>query len=296
MGCSCSENKYDQSYKYILVDSDIKKINNEDKLFLYLLSVNSFPNFIEIIEQSKILEHKNSSTNEPIDKYEKELKKLFDKYILEEGIKIYDNYDLCNDIAKTKNNINEFIIVTFDFLELIKLQNQYLKYVLIKLDNKNKNYIYFSKNDKKLYFNRKRTGIYEFITDDNTQRNIPFQNSGNINIISNKSKYSLDNEKINVNKKENKNKSNIQYEPTEYMNKIDNKIINNNDPVIISKKIEQESSSKNYYDKNYIYNDREKSNPSDYINYNIFKNNKRIKINNNSNINTNKDIYNYNNM
>ena len=34
----------------------------------------------------------------------------------------------------------------------------------------------------------------------------------------------------------------------------------------------------------------------DYINYNIFKNNKSIKMNNNSNINTNKDIYNYNNM
>ena len=292
MGCSCFESQYEKSYKYILIDSDIKKIKNEDQIFLYLLSTKSLSNFIKIIEQSKILEHKNSSTNEPIDKYEKKLKRLFEEYILEEGIKTYDNYDLCNDIAKKKNNINEFIIVTLDFLELIKLQKQYLKYVLIKLDeSKNKNYIYFSKYDKRLYFNCKRKGIYEFITNDNTMHYIPFQNSENNNIINNKSKYSLDNEKINVHQNKNKKKSNIQYEPTEFRNNIDNKINNNNDSVIINNKFIQESSSKKYVD-----NDGEKSNPSDYINYNIFNNNKTIKMNNNSNIKTSKNIYNSNNM
>ena len=120
---------------------------------------------------------------------------------------------------------------------------------------------------------------------------IPFQNSENNNIINNKSKYSLDNEKINVHKNENKKKSNIQYEPTEFRNNIDNKINNNNDSIIINNKFEQESSSKNYVD-----NDGEKSNPSDYINYNIFNNNQTIKMNNNSNINTSKNNYNSNNM
>jgi len=196
----------------------------------------SIPKFINIIEESKILEHKNISTNDTIDNCEKKLKMLFNDYILEENIMICDDYYKCNGISKIENNIiNEFIIVTIDFLYLIELQKEYLKYVLIKLDkDKNKNYIYFSKYDEFLYFKSKRKGIYELIAKDNNQKTISYQNSENNNIINNRSKHSKDYEKINVkrNNEQNKNNSKNQYEPTEFSNI--KETININDSVIIN--------------------------------------------------------------
>ena len=280
MGCSGSIKKYVNSYKYIIIDSDIKNIKEEKHSFFYLISTKSLPNFIEIIEKSKILEHKNISNNDSISIYEKELKRLFNDYIIEKNIKIYDNYDLCNYIAKKKNNNdNEFIIVTLDFLYLMELQNKYLKYVLIKLDkDKNKNYIYFSKYDEFLYFKSKRKGIYELIAKDNNQKTISYQNSENNNIINNRSKHSKDYEKINVkrNNDQNKNNSKNQYEPTEFSNI--KETININDSVIINNLYKQKQNSNYYYDNNYINNEKEES-YNNYDGYNIFTNNKSINMN-----------------
>ena len=262
MGCSGSMKNFVNSYKYMIIDSDIKNIKDENNSYHYLIMTKSIPKFINIIEESKILEHKNISTNDTIDNCEKKLKMLFNDYILEENIMICDDYYQCNGISKIENNIiNEFIIVTIDFLYLIDLQKEYLKYVLIKLDkkDKNKNYIYFSKYDEFLYFKSKRRGIYEFITSDNNPKTISFQNSVYINSINNRSQQNKDCEKINVKRNSNKYKSNqkIQYEQTEFMINNEQDTFNYNAPVIINYHIKKKSSSNNYYDKGYIYNKEE---------------------------------------
>lgn len=297
MGCSGSHKEYVNSYKYMITDSDIKNIEDENNSFFYLIMTKSLPNFIEIIEESKILEHKNNSTNDSISKYEKILKMLFNGYILEENIKIYDGYNICNIIANTKNNSdNEFILVTLDFLYLIDLQDKYLNYVLIKFDkDKKKNYIYFSKDDEFLYFKSKRKGIYEFIIqDNNNSKTSSYQNSGNNNIINNRSKHSKDYEKINVIRKNNqhKNNSKYQYEPTEFEIKNYKETINHNDSVVIKELYKQNSGLNNYSDKSHMYNKEQSNNNNGY---NVFNNNKSIKKIN-SNIISNKDIYNYNNI
>ena len=297
MGCSGSHKEYVNSYKYMITDSDIKNIEDENNSFFYLIMTKSLPNFIEIIEESKILEHKNNSTNDSISKYEKILKILFNGYILEENIKIYDCYNICNIIANTKNNSdNEFILVTLDFLYLIDLQDKYFKYVLIKFDkDKKKNYIYFSKDDELLYFKSKRKGIYEFIIqENNNSKTSSYQNSGNNNIINNRSKHSKDYEKINVIRKNNqhKNNSKYQYEPTEFEIKNYKETINHNDSVVIKELYKQNSGLNNYSDKSHMYNKEQSNNNNGY---NVFNNNKNIKMIN-SNIISNKDIYNYNNI
>jgi len=297
MGCSGSMKNFVNSYKYMIIDSDIKNIKDENNSFFYLIMTKSIPKFINIIEESKILKHKNNSTNDTIDNCEKKLKMLFNDYILEENIMICDDYYRCNGISKIENNIiNEFIIVTIDFLYLIELQKEHLKYVLIKLDKKDKNkkYIYFSKYDEFLYFRSKRKGIYEFITSDNNPKTISFQNSGNINSINNRSKQNKDYEKILVKRKSNQHKNNqkIQYKQTEFMLNNSQDTINNNDSVIINYNIKEKSILNNYYEKGYICN-KEKQNNNNSNGYNIFNNNQSIQMDN-INITSNQNNYNNN--
>ena len=164
MGCF-EDNKYNTSYKYIFTELDI--INSQNK-YIYLISVVSMPNFIKIIEDSKILEIKNNSEERTIKTKESNLAKNFEDYQLEKNIKIYDDYNQCKKIGKENNQSkNEFIIVDKKFLEIINFKKIYESNTLIKFEeDTNKKEIYFLTEEQSLEIESKRCGIYRFIGDE----------------------------------------------------------------------------------------------------------------------------------
>ena len=91
MGCSYElTNNYWISYKHILTDIDLKKILNKE--FVYLISTESIPNFINIIEDSLIMKYKNKSDDKIFEIVKNNLIEKFENYELEKNIKIYNDY------------------------------------------------------------------------------------------------------------------------------------------------------------------------------------------------------------
>ena len=167
MGCdeqikSFETYKYCSLYQHILIDSDLKKIL--DKTPVYLISTESIPNFIKIIEESNIFKYKNYSNSKTLEIYENNLKKSFQDYRLERKIKIYNNYTLCKDLAGGNNeNMNEFIIVDEKFLKIMRIENDLNDEVLIKWNkNRDRQIFLFKKAELNLDFESKRKGIYRF--------------------------------------------------------------------------------------------------------------------------------------
>ena len=70
MGCFASpfEGDYLKLYRFILIESDVKNIGQNP---YYLISTDSIPIFIKIINESKILEYKNNPSKDLVDAYEK---------------------------------------------------------------------------------------------------------------------------------------------------------------------------------------------------------------------------------
>ena len=109
MGCCGNEktNIYWESLNYIILASDIDSLEEDCKL--YLISTESIPNYIKIINHFKLLENKNKRKDES-------LKKIFEKYSLEKDIKILNDINYCKNMAQKKDQKqNEFIIVNENF-------------------------------------------------------------------------------------------------------------------------------------------------------------------------------------
>ena len=181
MGCGQEIMKnYSILYRDIIIDSDLRKLKKENEI--YLISTKSIPNFIKLIEDSKILENKNSSNDQVMEQLEISLSDLFfrNEYRPEKGIKIYSKFADCKDIMyENDDEKNEFIMVKKNFIEKIGKAGE--KNVLLKLE-KNKNQIYFPDDELSLDFIYKRKGICKFVdlttsieeNKNNYQENISF--------------------------------------------------------------------------------------------------------------------------
>lgn len=173
--CNCSDvyepnifNKYTKACEELIFLNDL--INNHDELLLdqlFLISANSIPNYLQAIEESKVLSSNNDETKNL-------LNNKLSNYILE-NFEIYDDYETCKLFSNNKNNEqndkNKFIIVESKFMSLNNYEEDIKgKSVLIRLIKNNKKKILECefKNKSKLYLeniktDRKNNIYYKFI-------------------------------------------------------------------------------------------------------------------------------------
>ena len=149
--------------KYDCFKKTLKKIkieNNPTLNDIYLLSVKSIPNFINFIEQEEVLENLNTDNNDNNKRFKEKFFNDNKTYRLDKIIIIYDSYQKCKNIAKNRNNENEFIIVEKDFIELIKDDNK--DSLINKKVILNKNQMKIKFLSKLLKIKEKTNVIYEF--------------------------------------------------------------------------------------------------------------------------------------
>ena len=126
----------------------------------YLISTNSIPKLMEIIEKSKILD--NISNNE-YNKSINDLKSLLDDYDFEKSIDFIDSCDKCSFIKDEKNN--EFILASEAFMNYIGYKNSIKENCYSKkVEVKEYWYILFLKPKFKLvFFNEKNVGFINLL-------------------------------------------------------------------------------------------------------------------------------------
>ena len=173
--CSCCNvyepnifNKYTKAYEELIFLNDL--INNHDELLLdqlFLISANSIPNYLQAIEESKVLLSNNNETKNL-------LNNKLSNYILE-NFEIYDDYETCKLFSNNNNNEqndkNKFIIVESKFMSLNNYEEDIKgKSVNIRLIKNNKKKILECefKNKSKLYLeniktHRENNIYYKFI-------------------------------------------------------------------------------------------------------------------------------------
>ena len=301
MGCdeqikSFETNKYCSLYQHILIDSDLKKIL--DKTPVYLISTESIPNFIKIIEESNIFKYKNYSNSKTLEIYENNLKKSFEDYRLERKIKIYNNYTLCKDLAGGNNeNMNEFIIVDEKFLKIMSIENDLNDEVLIKWNkNRDRQIFLFKKAELNLDFESKRKGIYRFklIDDEYKKENkknedISFdEDEGKNATIKKKLKDDKDKDIINNNKNNHISNFENKKDKSEHSNK--NEIYNNfNQTFKANNQINNrdEKIDNQFYINKKNYNAKCIENKKNLINLNNSMINMENNMNSNNNMNNN---------
>ena len=161
-------NEYTKAYEQLIFLNEL--INNHDEFLLdqlFLISANSIPNYLQAIEESKVLSSNNNETKNL-------LNNKLNNYKLE-NFEIYDDYGTCELFSKNKNNEqndkNKFIIVESKFMYLMKkdekediIKGKSVKIILRK--NKKKKILECEfKNKSKLYLeniktNRENNTIY----------------------------------------------------------------------------------------------------------------------------------------
>ena len=173
--CSCCDvyelnifNKYTKACEELIFLNDL--INNHDELLLdqlFLISANSIPNYLQAIEESKVLSSNNNETKNL-------LNNKLSNYILE-NFEIYDDYETCKLFSNNNNNEqndkNKFIIVESKFMSLNNYEEDIKgKSVNIRLIKNNKKKILECefKNKSKLYLeniktHRENNIYYKFI-------------------------------------------------------------------------------------------------------------------------------------
>ena len=162
MGSSSSSKpeKTNEFFKAYLSIKGIQELINKFEIIsfeAYLISTNSIPKFIEIINSSKVLE--NLKNENKLMESETVLKDSLKKYGLEKNIKIlYENNDINNIIQKDNEKENEFIIVDELFCIVMKIDKYYeeIKKAYININNKEfNNELMFEPNDRAIRFIQK---------------------------------------------------------------------------------------------------------------------------------------------
>ena len=189
MGCFASpfEGDYLKLYRFILIESDVKNIGQNP---YYLISTDTIPIFIKIINESKILEYKHNQSRDLFNAYERNLFSSLESYTLEKNIKIFYNFEECRNLANENNEKgNEFIIVDQHFLDIMQIEKEKAKSVLINYDKNKDGYsIYFQESELNLGLEFKKTGICRFINQTNISKmskfpSINYSNNNEIPII-----------------------------------------------------------------------------------------------------------------
>ena len=197
-------------YRDIVLDSDLEPETGE-KSKVYLISIQSIPNFIDIIERSKIFKIKEG-LYENIEEYENKLKNIFKKYKIEEEIIIIDNLP-----SNIENNDDEFIIVNPEFLDKMRILDKENNYVLLNWDKtKNEKTIFFPVKKEYSLIKTERIGIYKFINESindiplNNGTIIEFNSLNNFNSVENNRNNNINNIGLNQNENIiNNNENNI---------------------------------------------------------------------------------------
>ncbi len=187
MGASSNNqfyNAYESLKSLLLKFEKNKKIEIE----AFLISTKSIPNFIKIIEDSKVLKNlnnyikKNEINDNNIKNSEIQLKHNLCKYNIE-NINIYYDYNSCINLINDKEK-NEFIIVDNLFLQSMNIKqdiNQYKK-VVIKIDKDNSNMnIKFKEGN--IDFREKMFGFFEFCLNNYKKLILKEEIDNNINKI-----------------------------------------------------------------------------------------------------------------
>ena len=160
------ENGFFDAYKSM--KEIILLLNNFEEVSInaYLISVNTIPNFINIIKSLNILDFLKTKNNE-LNELESKLNDCLKNYKLEKEIKIINNFKDCNNLP---NNDNEFIIVDELFCRVMKIDQYYEenKKVNIYIDEKKFKYeIRFYSNEIIDFREQQNTGFYKFLYEKN---------------------------------------------------------------------------------------------------------------------------------
>ena len=106
-------------------------IENNKPIDVYLINSKTIKDFL--LTLGNIFEIKNE---EELNKKEEELKKTFEDYIIKDkNVEIFSNYDQSKKIMNDKDE-NEFIIVDKTFTSILKINSDYKKVEINKIENK----------------------------------------------------------------------------------------------------------------------------------------------------------------
>ena len=167
--------KYYKGFSSIIEIKNWISKTNSGSIDVYLISTKSIPNFINIVNNSKILERKIDI----IEIEENYLNEGLGQYALDKNIKIYFDFQECKNLVDKDNEDNEFIIVDCKFLNSMDMRNFLDKKVELKINNKYSiKKIKFSNSKEYLYINEKKPGIFKFYTNNDL-------NQINLDVLSN---------------------------------------------------------------------------------------------------------------
>ena len=224
MGCSHDPtNNYWTAYKHMFTHTDIQKLTETQKV--YLIKVNSLPNFMNIISKSKILKKKNISDQKSLQNFENSLSNAFENYREENNAIIYHNFrQLKSIIEDNYENNDEFIIVNEIFLDKLNITGKN-EYSLLKWNQDKAIYeINFLNHENNLGFEEVEPGIFKFIFNENNEhssdngKTLVLKNNrlsksknkrNNRDYHYNNKKSNEDNESNNKNRNKNNNAFNI---------------------------------------------------------------------------------------
>ena len=179
---------YLKAFKSIKTESFFKNNADNIKIELYLISIESIPLFIKLIEESKVLEYQNNEA------YMEYFKKSLNNYEIEEDIKIYHKFEECKNLAGGfDQKKNQFIIVDKTFLYSMNIKENQNDFIIIIINNSKKpKEIFFPEEKLSLGCEPIKNGFYKFIILDHDNDSIEYNKNNN-------SVY----DKMNINKEKN---------------------------------------------------------------------------------------------
>ena len=201
MGCSDAGVKNDNNSEFKRKVFDVIKVNEKiDSLYkayssirqilfelkyeekdkdIFLISKKSIQNYINCIEESKVLDDLDKEIYERLENLIY-LINMFDKYELEKNIIIYHDYEEYKRICQNDPENGEFVFVDKIFIENMKINDENIdnKKVKLCIDKKNNsNKIVFPNSNNLIDFVQTKFGFFKLNFDNNNRINPFYQNN-----------------------------------------------------------------------------------------------------------------------